>query len=250
MKPPRAFENQEFLNSEHARSLRILSEYHYPLHRFDELGVTDTVVFFGSARIPSPEKRQGGGHPGSRINELDSFYDAAREVSRRLTRWSLTHAKPAGRNFLVCTGGGPGIMEASNRGAFDAGGASIGLNIELPREQHPNPFITDELNFDFHYFFTRKFWFLFFARALIAFPGGFGTLDELFETLTLQQTMNIRNQIPVFLFGKRFWERLIDFDFLVEYGLIAPQDKELFQIVDSVDEAMEAMIPVLESQLK
>ncbi len=141
-------------------------------------------------------------------------------------------------------------MEASNRGAFDAGGASIGLNIELPREQHPNPFITEELNFDFHYFFTRKFWFLYFARALIAFPGGFGTLDELFETLTLQQTMNIRNQIPVFLYGKRFWERLIDFDFLVEYGLISPGDRKLFQIVDSVSEAMDAMIPVLESQIQ
>ena len=141
-------------------------------------------------------------------------------------------------------------MEASNRGAYDAGGPSIGLNIELPREQHPNPFITDELNFDFHYFFTRKFWFLYFARALIAFPGGFGTLDELFETLTLQQTMNIRNQIPVFLYGKRFWERLIDFDFLVEYGLISPGDRKLFQIVDSVPEAMEAMIPVLESQIQ
>tara|TARA_B100001939_G_scaffold253115_1_gene220073 strand:- start:42224 stop:43024 length:801 start_codon:yes stop_codon:yes gene_type:complete len=250
MKPPRAYENPDFLYSEHARSLRILSEYHYPLHRFEELGVTDTVVFFGSARIPSPEKRQDAPRPASRLNELDSFYDAAREVSRELTRWSITHAKPKGRSFLVCTGGGPGIMEASNRGAYDAGGPSIGLNIELPREQHPNPFITDELNFDFHYFFTRKFWFLYFARALIAFPGGFGTLDELFETLTLQQTMNIRNQIPVFLYGKRFWERLIDFDFLVEYGLISPGDRKLFQIVDSVPEAMEAMIPVLESQIQ
>ena len=141
-------------------------------------------------------------------------------------------------------------MEASNRGAYDAGGQSIGLNIELPKEQHPNPFITEDLNFDFHYFFTRKFWFLYYARALIAFPGGFGTLDELFETLTLQQTMNIRNQVPVFLYGKRFWDRLIDFDFLVEYGLISPRDKELFQIVDSVPEAMEALIPVLESQLQ
>ncbi|MBI40170.1 MAG: TIGR00730 family Rossman fold protein [Leptospiraceae bacterium] len=250
MKPPRAYENPDFLYSEHARSLRILSEYHYPLHRFEELGVTDTVVFFGSARIPSPEKRRDTQTSNSRVNELDSFYDAAREVSNRLTRWSLEQAKPKGRNFLVCTGGGPGIMEASNRGAFDAGGASIGLNIELPREQHPNPFITEELNFDFHYFFTRKFWFLYFARALIAFPGGFGTLDELFETLTLQQTMNIRNQIPVFLYGKRFWERLIDFDFLVEYGLISPGDRKLFQIVDSVSEAMDAMIPVLESQIQ
>tara|TARA_Y100001937_G_scaffold128748_1_gene207540 strand:+ start:4092 stop:4808 length:717 start_codon:yes stop_codon:yes gene_type:complete len=236
--------------SEHARSLRILAEYHYPLHRFQELGVTDTVVFFGSARIPAPEKRQEAVSATSRIHEFDTFYDAAREVSRRLTMWSQKHAKPLGRNFLVCTGGGPGIMEASNRGAYDAGGQSIGLNIELPKEQHPNPFITEDLNFDFHYFFTRKFWFLYYARALIAFPGGFGTLDELFETLTLQQTMNIRNQVPVFLYGKRFWDRLIDFDFLVEYGLISPRDKELFQIVDSVPEAMEALIPVLESQLQ
>ena len=140
-------------------------------------------------------------------------------------------------------------MEASNRGAYDAGGQSIGLNIELPKEQFPNPFISDELNFDFHYFFTRKFWFLYYARALIAFPGGYGTLDELFETLTLQQTMNIRNRVPVFLYGKRFWERLIDFDFLVEYGLISPQDRELFRTVDTVQEAMDEMIPVLEKQL-
>ena len=248
MRPPRAYENPEFMYSEHARSLRILAEYYYPLHRFDELGVTDTVVFFGSARIPSPEKRQKP-NPHSRINEFDTFYDAAREVSRRLTAWNLETAVPKGRSFLVCTGGGPGIMEASNRGAYDAGGQSIGLNIELPKEQFPNPFISDELNFDFHYFFTRKFWFLYYARALIAFPGGYGTLDELFETLTLQQTMNIRNRVPVFLYGKRFWERLIDFDFLVEYGLISPQDRDLFQTVDTVQEAMDAMIPVLEKQL-
>lgn len=249
MRPPRAYENQEFLYSDTARPLRILAEYHYPLHRFQELGVTDTVVFFGSARIPAPEKRHQASLAQSRIHEFDSFYDAAREVSKRVTAWSLEHANPVGRNFLVCTGGGPGIMEASNRGAFDAGGQSIGLNIELPKEQMPNPFISDELNFDFHYFFTRKFWFLYFARALIAFPGGYGTLDELFETLTLQQTMNIKNRVPVFLYGKRFWERLIDFDFLVEYGLISPQDKDLFQMVDSVEEAMTALIPVLERNL-
>jgi uncharacterized protein (TIGR00730 family) len=246
-RPPLAFENKEFLLSEEARPLRILSEYLYPLKKFKDFGITDTIIFYGSARIPSPEKKDQ--YKDSKILELIKYYEDARELSKRITLWSKNVAKKHKRRFIICSGGGPGIMEASNRGAHEADGISIGLNIELPKEQHPNPYITHELNFDFHYFFTRKFWFLYYARVLIAFPGGYGTLDELFETLTLQQTKNIKNTVPVFLYGKFFWERLIDFDFLVEYGLISPEDKQLFEIVDSVDEAYEKIIQILERTL-
>ncbi|MCS7205114.1 MAG: LOG family protein [Leptospiraceae bacterium] len=246
-RPPLAFENLEFLFSEEARPIRILAEYLYPLKKFKEFGITDTIIFYGSARIPSPEEVEK--HKGSKIVELVKYYDEARELARQITLWSKNVAKKHKRRFIICSGGGPGIMEASNRGAHDAGGISIGLNIELPEEQLPNPYITHELNFDFHYFFTRKFWFLYYARVLIAFPGGFGTLDELFETLTLQQTKNIKNVVPVLLYGKDFWNRLIDFDFLVEYGLISPEDKLLFEVVDSVEEAYQKVISILEKNL-
>ncbi len=244
-RPRKAFENREFLLSPAARKIRILTEITYAEHRFAEQGVTDTVVFFGSARVPSPEENKGG-----RLAPYSVYYDRARELSRDITSWSMSHAAPKNRNFVVCTGGGPGIMEAANRGALDAGGKSIGLNIELPQEQFPNPYITDELNFDFHYFFTRKFWFLYYARALVVFPGGFGTFDELFETLTLQQMKSIRNSIPVFLYGKDFWKRVVDFHFLAEIGMIAEGDLELFRMVDSVDEAMKYMVPALEASLR
>lgn len=246
-RPLLAFENREFLLSEEARPIRILSEYLYPLKRFNDFGITDTIIFYGSARIPSPEEADK--YKNSKIVELVKYYEEARELAKRITLWSKKVAIKHKRRFIICSGGGPGIMEASNRGAHDADGISIGLNIELPKEQFPNPYITHELNFDFHYFFTRKFWFLYYARVLIAFPGGYGTLDELFETLTLQQTKNIKNTIPVFLYGKSFWERLIDFDFLVEYGLISPEDKNLFKIVDSVDEAYNNIIQILEKTL-
>ena len=160
--------------------------------------------FFGSARIPprSGTNPRNNADAHERLSRWSSYYEQARELASEITSWSQEYAEMKGRRFLVCTGGGPGIMEASNRGAHEAGGKSIGLNIELPREQSPNPYITEELNFDFHYFFTRKFWFLYYARVLIVFPGGYGTLDELFETLTLQQTRAIRNKIPVVLFGR------------------------------------------------
>ncbi len=245
-RPPAAFENKDFLDTVEARPIRILSEYLYPQKVFAEQKVTDTVVFFGSARIPSPEKTESA--PEGLVKLL-RFYQDARELAHRITEWSMRNAEPHGRRVLVCTGGGPGIMEASNRGAKEAGGDSIGLNIELPREQLPNPYISPHLNFDFHYFFTRKYWFLYYARLLIAFPGGFGTLDELFETLTLMQTKNLKNDVPVLLYGRDFWNRLIDFAYLVESGLIAAEDVHLFQIVDSVDEAMERILPVLRGQL-
>ncbi|HMU82406.1 MAG TPA: TIGR00730 family Rossman fold protein [Leptospiraceae bacterium] len=244
-RPRKAFENREFLLSPAARKVRILTEVTYAEHVFAEQGVTDTVVFFGSARVPAPEQKKEG-----KINEFGVYYDRARDLSREITSWSMAHAAPAKRNFVICTGGGPGIMEAANRGALDAGGKSIGLNIELPEEQFPNPYITDELNFDFHYFFTRKFWFLYYARALVVFPGGFGTFDELFETLTLQQMKSIRNTIPVFLYGKDFWRRVIDFDFLAEIGMIARKDLELFHMVDSVEETMAHIVPALEESLR
>lgn len=246
-RPPLAFHNQNFLLSPEARPIRILSEYLYPLKRFEEFGITDTIIFYGSARIPSPENVNKT--ENSKILEFVKYYEDARELSKRITLWSKSIAKKYKRRFIVCSGGGPGIMEASNRGAHEAGGISIGLNIELPKEQFPNPYITHELNFDFHYFFTRKFWFLYYARVLIVFPGGFGTLDELFETLTLQQTKNIKNTVPVLLYGKDFWNRLIDFDFLIEYGLISPEDKNLFEIVDSVETAYEKIISILKNTL-
>ncbi|MFN3603497.1 MAG: LOG family protein [Leptonema sp. (in: bacteria)] len=246
-RPLLAFENLNFLLSEEARPIRILSEYLYPLKKFNEFGITDTIIFFGSARIPSPEQKER--FRNSKIVELISYYEQAKELARRITLWSKNVALKHKRRFIICSGGGPGIMEASNRGAYEAEGISIGLNIELPKEQLPNPYITKELNFDFHYFFTRKYWFLYFARVLIAFPGGFGTLDELFETLTLQQTKNLKNTVPVYLYGEDFWKRLIDFDFLVEYDLISPEDTNLFKIVNSVEEAYTLIVRDLEKNL-
>ncbi|MBW7856974.1 MAG: TIGR00730 family Rossman fold protein [Leptonema sp. (in: Bacteria)] len=246
-RPQLSFENHDFLHKRAARPIRILSEYLYPQSVFTEQGVTDTVVFFGSARVPSPESLNGA-KPG--IQKFSRFYDEAREAAKQVTEWSMSVAEPKGRRFLVCTGGGPGIMEASNRGAFDAHGESIGLNIELPKEQNPNPYISPHLNFDFHYFFTRKYWFLYYSRLLVAFPGGFGTLDELFETLTLRQTGNVKKDIPVLLYGKEFWNRLIDFNYLVESGLISEKDIKLFSVVDSVDEAMDHILPVLNEALE
>lgn len=245
VRPRKAFENREFLLSSAARKIRILTEITYAETQFARQGVTDTVVFFGSARVPSPEKPRKG-----KISEYTTYYEQARELSLAITKWSKEHAERQGRSFVVCTGGGPGIMEAANRGARDAGGKSIGLNIELPEEQEPNPYISDDLNFDFHYFFTRKFWFLYYAKALIVFPGGYGTLDELFETLTLQQMRSIKNVIPVLLFGRAFWRKVINFEFLAEIGMIAQKDLDLFTMVDSVEEAMSVITPVLRSALE
>ena len=222
------FLDPSFLASDDARAVRILAEYVGPLAVFSREEVHDTIVFFGSARVK----------PGSH------WYDAAREVARRITTWTREHPGHEHR-FLVCSGGGPGIMEAANRGARDAGGRSIGLNITLPHEQHPNPFITPPLNLEFRYFFMRKLWFAHLAAAAIVFPGGLGTLDELFELLTLAQTHKLDRSIPVVLYDESFWRRLIDFDGLVEQGMIARDDLELFSFANSPEQAFELLTEAL-----
>jgi uncharacterized protein (TIGR00730 family) len=223
-----AYKDEAFLESPAARSVRILSEYLSPLDHFRREMIRDTVVFFGSARIP-PE----GDHP------LAPYYDAARVLARLVTEWSEGLHKPL--RFVVCTGGGPGIMEAANRGANDAGGKSIGLNIGLPFEQLPNPYISPELNFEFHYFFMRKFWFAYLAKALIVFPGGFGTLDELIELLTLMQTHKLEKKMVIILYGSAFWKDVLNFDALVRYGVISPEDLDLFQYADDPQTALQIL---------
>lgn len=244
--------NDEFLQSPPARPLRILGEYLYPATIFRDERVTDTITFFGSARLKPPadllkpgDASDASDESATGLQAYEKYYVESMEMARAITAWSLEYAEPAGRRVLVMTGGGPGIMEAANRGAQLAGGQSAGLSIQLPFEEDPNPYVSPNLNFNFQYFFMRKYWFLYFARALMVFPGGFGTLDELFETLTLQQTRHINNVIPVFLFGKSFWERLIDFKFLAECGMISERDLSLFHIVDSVPEAMQHLEPIL-----
>lgn len=231
-RPSKAYENSAFLNSSTARSLRILSEYLEPASRFARYRIEDTIVFMGSARTPSSEHLDSldpGGGPSE-------YYQAARQLAFRLTQWSKQLAKEE-RRFVVCTGGGPGIMEAANRGASEANGVNVGLNISIPEEQSDNPFITRELSFEFHYFFMRKFWFIYLAKAIIFFPGGFGTFDELFEVLTLLQTGKIRKHLPIVLFGSAYWNEVINFDALVKHGSISPEDLDLFFCTDSVDQA-------------
>jgi uncharacterized protein (TIGR00730 family) len=215
---PVAYKNEGFLDSNDARPLRILAEYLEPMHAFHRERVCDTIVFFGSARLA----------PGS---PLGHYYDAARELARLVTTWSKNLPSHAHR-YVVCTGGGGGIMEAANRGASEAGGKTIGLNIGLPHEQRPNPYVTRELTFEFHYFFMRKLWFAYLARALVVFPGGFGTLDELLEILTLVQTRKIDRHIPVVLYGSSYWNEIINFDALVRHGMINRDDLALVQFAD------------------
>jgi len=224
---PLAYHSEEFLDSDEGRPVRILSEYLQPLHVFRRLRVHDTIVFFGSARL-----REDG--------PLGAYYAAARELARLVTAWSEELHAPAHR-FVVCTGGGGGIMEAANRGAAEAGGRTIGLNIGLPHEQRPNPYITPGLSFEFHYFFMRKLWFAHLARAFVAFPGGFGTLDELFEMLTLSQTGKLHRRVMVLLYGSSYWNELVDFQALVRHGMIRPEDLALFRLVDSPAEAIELL---------
>jgi hypothetical protein len=225
--PVLAYHNQEFLESDEARPLRILAEYLEPLCAFRRQQVHDTVVFFGSARL-------------SEDGPLGRYYAEARELARLVTQWSLGIESPA-RRFLVCSGGGGGIMEAANRGASEAGGRTIGLNIGLPHEQRPNPYITRELLFEFHYFFMRKLWFAHLARAFVAFPGGFGTLDELFEMLTLAQTHKLDRRILILLYGHAYWRQIVDFPALVRHGVIAEEDLGLIHFVDSPAEAFDVL---------
>lgn len=225
--PLLAYRDETFINSEDARPLRILAEYLAPLHAFRRAGVHDTVVFFGSARL-----RQDG--------PLGCYYEYARRLSRLITEWAQTMPADAHR-LVVCSGGGGGIMEAANRGAVEAGGRTIGLDIGLPHEQRPNPFITPGLSFEFHYFFMRKLWFAHLARAIVVFPGGFGTLDELWEMLTLVQTHKLDRRIVVLLYGSAYWKEVINFDALVKYEVISPDDLGLLQFVDDPDMALQLL---------
>ena len=225
--PPLAYRDDAFLDSDEGRPLRILSEYLQPLRSFKQHRVHDTIVFFGSARL-----REDG--------PMGSCYADARELARLITEWSKQLGSPAGR-FLVCSGGGGGIMEAANRGAADAGGRTIGLNIGLPHEQRPNSYITLGLSFEFHYFFMRKLWFAYLARAIVAFPGGFGTLDELFELLTLSQTGKLDRRMIVILYGSSYWNEIVNFGALVRHGMISAEDLALFRVVDSPTEALDVL---------
>jgi uncharacterized protein (TIGR00730 family) len=213
-----AYEDESFLESEDGRPLRILSEYLEPLRRFRRAKISDTIVFFGSARLSS-------------TGPLGRYYQEARELARLLTVWSKSLASHAHR-YVICSGGGGGIMEAANRGAADAGGRTIGLNICLPHEQRPNRYITRELSFEFHYFFMRKLWFAHLARALVVFPGGFGTIDELAEILTLAQTRKLERPIPVILYGAAYWREIINFEALVRHGMIDRDDLDLFEYAE------------------
>ena len=255
---PLAYYNQEFLETTDARPIRILAEYLEPLRRFRRENIQDTVVFFGSARVHSRQvaerawlKIRNAKGPrkadyaatlkrSRKAVEWSRYYEEARELAHKLTKWSLSLEDPH-RRFVVCSGGGPGIMEAANRGAHEAGGKSVGLNIRLPFEQGPNRYITKGLHFEFHYFFMRKFWFAYLAKALVIFPGGFGTLDEMFEILTLAQTRKLSKKLLVILYGTEYWNEVFDLRPLVEWGAIAEADMDLLRHVDSADQAFEEL---------
>jgi uncharacterized protein (TIGR00730 family) len=296
----KAYLNEAFLTSPEARIVRILAEYIEPRTRLAHARVRDTIVFFGSARVQSPEECAAEIHQleNARLlatqtnsctpevekeleeamrrakmhQELSRYYEEAAELARLLTDWSITQAAQNyekaqvakgqiaaaqvreqipyvnvetikthsfKQRYVICSGGGPGIMEAANKGAMLAGGKSIGFNIALPFEQMPNSYITDELNFEFHYFFMRKFWFAYLGKALVAFPGGYGTMDELFECLTLIQTGKIRKKMPIVVYGKSFWQEIIDFDKLAYYGVISRSDLNLIHFSETPEEAFE-----------
>jgi len=245
-KPVKAYLNFDFLKSRGGRALRILAEYIEPETRFEQHKISDTIVFFGSARIQSrkvaeeartaAQKHGGDVAHADRMVDMSRYYEEARDLSARLTEWSKG-LKGRGKRFVICTGGGPGIMEAANRGAADAKGDNVGLNISLPFEQHENPYITRELTFDFHYFFMRKFWFSYLAKAVVVFPGGYGTMDELFELLTLISTQKMSKPMPVLLYGSAYWDEVLNLDAMVKYGTISPSDLELFHCVDCVEDA-------------
>src|SRR5438552_1910629 len=252
---PLAYLYPEFLESPEARPIRILSEYLEPLRRFQEQRIQDTVVFFGSARVDSRERAERAlrtlrarGVKGAdelyeeelkksrRALEWARYYEDARELARLLTTWSRT-LDSRNHRFVVTSGGGPGIMEAANRGACEAGGKTIGLNIRLPFEQGANPYITDGLHFEFHYFFMRKFWFAYLAKALVIFPGDFGTCDELFEILTLVQTDKLSKKIGVILYGREYWDQVLNVKPMAEWGAIADKDIELLRYADTPADA-------------
>ncbi len=251
-----AYQNQQFLESDAGRQVRILSEFRAPGVVLQEGDIENTIVMFGSARTIGQKDLKARLKKASsaketkalkRLSLVAEYYDAARELAKRFGNWIKLH--PEG-HYGICTGGGPGIMEAGNRGAHEAKVPSLGFNIKLPYEQHPNPYIDPKFNLQFRYFFIRKFWFLFKARALIAFPGGFGTLDELFETLTLIQTNKLHEQIPVVLFGKEYWDKLINWEFLVETGMINAEDLDIFYPTDDIEDAYSHVVKILEKRSK
>ncbi|MEO1699514.1 MAG: LOG family protein [Planctomycetota bacterium] len=244
----KAYENLPWIHSRDARALRILAEYMEPESRFEEMDIEDTIVVFGSARLLPRDvaeaelanaKKDGGDvAKAERDLKMSHYYEAARELSKRLTEWSKGLDEGRQR-FVICSGGGPGIMEAANRGASEAKGLNVGLNISLPFEQNDNPYITRRLSLEFHYFFMRKFWFTYLAKAIVVMPGGFGTLDEFMEVVTLVQTLKIKKTLPIVLFGREFWDKVINFDTLIEFGTISPGDVDLFFRTDSIDDAVE-----------
>jgi uncharacterized protein (TIGR00730 family) len=244
----KAYLKESFLKSSHARPLRILAEYLEPKKRFDESRIDDTIVFMGSARLRSRENAEaairaaeageGDIESARRHLAMSRYYEDARDLARRFTDWSKELADEE-RRFVVCTGGGPGVMEAANRGASEAKGLNVGLTISIPVDEFDNRYVTRELSFHFHYFFMRKFWFAYLAKALLVFPGGFGTLDELFEILTLRQTGKMSKNLVIVLFGSKYWEEVINFEALVRHGTINREDLDLFHRTDSVQEAFE-----------
>jgi uncharacterized protein (TIGR00730 family) len=263
--PPKAYENLDFLNSSSGRTLRILAEYEEPAARFRKHRIKDTAVFFGSARtLPraTTEKRLTqlrGANPKEMNNfadilrhaqqdhDMSAYYEDAVELAAKLTKWSLDLDYADGR-FVVCTGGGPGIMEAANKGALEAGGQSIGLGVSLPFEQHLNEYISEDLGFEFHYFFMRKFWFAYLAKALVAFPGGFGTLDEAFEALTLTQTKKIKKPVKLVLYGEKYWREIVNIERLLDHRMIGPEDLDLYAYCSTPDEAFDTLVEHFEKE--
>lgn len=254
VKNNKAYEDLEFINSSNGRTIRLLAEYLEPKARFKKHKIVDTIVFFGSARLKSKREAQAELNKFKSVNpksipdfgkalrraqrnlEMSRYYEDAVELSRRLTEWSMNIETSANR-FIICTGGGPGIMEAANKGAKKAGGYSVGLNISIPFEQFVNKYVTKDLSFEFHYFFMRKFWFAYLSKALIVFPGGFGTMDELFEILTLIQTDKIRKKIAFVIYDDKYWKSIINFDKLIDEGVISETDLKLFHFCSSIDDA-------------
>ncbi|MCH7964593.1 MAG: TIGR00730 family Rossman fold protein [Bacteroidetes bacterium] len=262
IKPKKAYENDSFLNSRDGRALRILAEYLQPKSKFRKHKIMDTIVFFGSARLKSKRDVLADYRKINKMNpkapgfaqklrysqlmvDMSRYYEEAVELSRRLTEWSLNLDTTANR-FIVCTGGGPGIMEAANRGAKKAGGYSVGLNISIPFEQFVNRYVTPDLSFEFHYFFMRKFWFAYLSKALIIFPGGFGTMDECFEVLTLVQTKKIKKKLLMVIYDEKYWKSIINFDVLVEKGMISESDLKLLNFCSSIDEVFDKVVKHLE----
>ncbi len=251
---PKAYRNEAFLNSRDGRSLRILAEYLEPKSRFERNEVDDTIVFMGSARTLSREQAEaalkkteamGGDLAAAQMAlKMSAYYEAARTLAFRVVQWAKA-LEGTEKRFVVCTGGGPGIMEAANRGASEARGMNVGLTISIPVEEFDNPYVTRELAFHFHYFFMRKFWFAYLAKAVIVFPGGYGTLDELFELLTLVQTRKMKKPLPIVLFGTEYWREIIDFDALVRHGMINAADVSLVHRTDSVDDAYDYIVKQL-----